>query len=67
MYIFSFQTDPKANTLRKSGYPSYDKLWKLFATNAATGGFQISPNTPDPNSDEEYALEEEIANERSCT
>ena len=67
MYIFSFQADPKANALQKSGCPNYDKLWQLFAANAAIGAFQISSNTPAPDSDEERALEEEIANERSHT
>ena len=67
MYIFSFQADPKANALQKSGCPSYDKLWQLFAANAATGAFQISSNTPAPDSDEEHALEEEIANEAHRT
>ena len=67
MYIFSFQADPKANALQKSGCPSYDKLWQLFAANAATGAFQISSNTPAPDSDEELALEEEIANEARHT
>ena len=67
MYILSFQADPKANALRKSGCPSYDKQRQLFAANAATGAFQISSNTPAPDSDEERALEEEIANERSHT
>ena len=67
MYIFSFQADSKANALRKSGCPSYDKQRQLFAANAATGAFQISSNTPAPDSDEERALEEEIANERSHT
>ena len=67
MYILSFQADPKANALWKSGCPSYDKLRQLFAANVATGAFQISSNTPAPDSDEERALEEEIANERSHT
>nr|POE54871.1 hypothetical protein CFP56_42040 [Quercus suber]POE69122.1 hypothetical protein CFP56_70691 [Quercus suber] len=67
MYIFSFQADPKANALRKSGCPTYDKLRQLFAANAAIGAFQISSNTLSLDSDEERALEEEIANERSRT
>ena len=61
MYILLFQVDHKANALRKSGCPSYDKLRQLFASNAATGAYQISSNTPTPDSDEERALEEEIA------
>ena len=67
MYILSFQADSKANALRKSGCPSYDKLRQLFASNAATGAYQISSNTPAPDSDEERALEEEIANEARRT
>ena len=67
MYILSFQADSKANALRKSGCPSYDKLWQLFASNAAIGAYQISSSTPAPNSDEERALEEEIANEAHRT
>ena len=67
MYILSFQADSKANALRKSGCPSYDKLWQLFAFNAAIGAYQISSNTPALDSDEERALEEEIANESRCT
>ena len=34
----------------------------MFATSTATGNLQISSNTPPLNSDEERALEEEIAN-----
>jgi len=67
MYILSFQVDHKANALRKSGCPNYDKLWQLFAPNAITGAFQISLNTLALNSDEEHALEEEIANETRRT
>ena len=67
MYILSFQADSKANALRKNGCPSYDKLRQLFASNAATGAYQISSNTPAPDSDEERALEEEIANEARRT
>ena len=67
MYILSFQADSKANALQKSGCPSYDKLRQLFASNAATSAYQISSNTPAPDSDEERALEEEIANEACRT
>ena len=67
MYILSFQADSKANALRKSGCPSYDKLRQLFASNAATSAYQISSNTPAPDSDEKRALEEEIANEARRT
>ncbi|XP_023889574.2 L10-interacting MYB domain-containing protein isoform X1 [Quercus suber] len=59
--------DPKANVLRKSGCPSYDKLQQLFAPNATTSAFQISLNTPTSDSDEEHALEEEITNEARRT
>ena len=67
MYILSFQADPKANALQKSGCPSYDKLWQLFAPNVAIDAFQISSNTPALDSDEEHALEEGIANEARRT
>ena len=67
MYILSFQADPKANALQKSGCPSYDKLWQLFAPNVAISAFQISSNTPALDSDEEHALKEEIANESHRT
>ena len=66
MYILSFQGDPKAPTLRKKGCPNYDKLRQLFALNTATGAFQISLNTPTPDSDEERALEE-LTNEAHRT
>ena len=67
MCILSFQADSKANALRKSGCPSYDKLRQLFASNAATSAYQISSNTPTADSDEERALEEEIINEARRT
>nr|POF23529.1 hypothetical protein CFP56_47956 [Quercus suber] len=57
------QGDSKATALRKKGCPNYEKLRQLFALNTATGSLQISSNTPTPNSDEEHALEEELANE----
>ncbi|KAK9984423.1 hypothetical protein SO802_033948 [Lithocarpus litseifolius] len=63
MYILSFQEDSKAAALRKKGCPNYEKLKQLFALNTATSSLQISSNTPTPNSDEERALEEELANE----
>ena len=67
MYILSFQGDSKAVALRKKGCPNYDKLKQLFAPNTATGSLQISLNTPTLDSDEECALEEELANEACCT
>ena len=48
--------------LRKHGCPDYPSLQQLFAPSTATGNLQISSNTPPLNSDEERALEEEIAN-----
>ena len=67
MYILSFQGDPKAPALRKKGCLNYDKQRQLFAPNTATGSLQISSNTPTPNSDEEHAPEEELANEARHT
>ena len=37
-------------------------MQQLFALSTATGNLQISSNTPPLNSDEERALEEELAN-----
>ena len=51
-----------AANLRKHGCPDYPSLQQLFAPSTATGNLQISSNTPPLNSDEERALEEEIAN-----
>ena len=67
MYILSFQGDPKALALRKKGCPNYDKLRQLFAPNTTIDSLQISSNMPTPDSDEERALEEELANEVRCT
>ena len=67
MYILSFQGDSKAIALQKKGCHNYDKLKQLFAPNIAIGSLQISSNTPTPDSDEERALEEELANEVRCT
>jgi len=67
MYKLSFQDDPKALALRKKGCPNYGKLRQLLAPNIATGALQISLNTPTPDSDEERALEEELANEAHHT
>ncbi|XP_075663957.1 L10-interacting MYB domain-containing protein-like [Castanea sativa] len=53
---------PKAANLRKNGCPNYDELKQLFAPSTATGALQISSNTPALDSDEERALEEEMAN-----
>ena len=67
MYILSFQGDPKALALWKKWCPNYDKLRQLFALNTATSYLQISSNTLVPNSDEEHALEEKLANEARRT
>ena len=67
MYILSFQEDSKAPTLRKKGCPNYDKMRQLFAPNIAIDSLQISSNTPTPDSDEEHAPEEELANEARHT
>ena len=67
MYILSFQEDSKAVALWKKGCPNYDKPKQLFAPNTATGSLQISLNTPTLDSDEECALEEELANEARRT
>ncbi|KAK9986894.1 hypothetical protein SO802_031845 [Lithocarpus litseifolius] len=48
--------------LRKQGCLNYDKLQQLFSPSIATGNLQISLNTPPLTSDEERALEEELAN-----
>nr|POE55592.1 hypothetical protein CFP56_68576 [Quercus suber] len=61
VWVHVAAADPKANALRKSGCPSYNKLRQLFALNAAIDAVQISSNTLAPDSDEERALEEEIA------
>ncbi|KAK9988613.1 hypothetical protein SO802_028852 [Lithocarpus litseifolius] len=45
-----------------AGCPNYPSLQQLFAPSTATGNLQISSNTPPLNSDEERALEEELAN-----
>ncbi|KAL0016518.1 hypothetical protein SO802_003587 [Lithocarpus litseifolius] len=51
-----------AANLRKQGCPDYPLLQQLFAPSTTTGNLQISSNTPPLNSDEERALEEELAN-----
>ncbi|KAK7820586.1 hypothetical protein CFP56_002781 [Quercus suber] len=59
--------DPKTTNLRKKGCPNYDKLKQLFAPSTTIGALQISSNTPALDSDEERALEEEMANEGDHT
>ncbi|XP_023923844.1 uncharacterized protein LOC112035250 [Quercus suber] len=59
--------DPKVPLLRKKGCPHYDKLRQLFASTTATGALQISSNTPAPDSNEERALKEALANDDHCT
>nr|POF27139.1 hypothetical protein CFP56_08514 [Quercus suber] len=56
-----------AANLRKQGCPDHDKLHQLFTPSTATGNLQISSNTPTLNSDEERALEEELANASAPT
>ncbi|KAK9994194.1 hypothetical protein SO802_023897 [Lithocarpus litseifolius] len=56
-----------AANLRKKGCPDYDKLKQLFAPSTATGHLQISSNTLALTSDEERALEEELANGGAAT
>ncbi|KAL0001158.1 hypothetical protein SO802_014939 [Lithocarpus litseifolius] len=67
VWVYVVVANPKATALQKSGCPSYEKLRQLFTPNAAIDAFQISSNTPAPDSDEECALEEEIANEARHT
>ncbi|KAF3973034.1 hypothetical protein CMV_003515 [Castanea mollissima] len=59
--------DQGAANLWKKGCPDYDKLKQLFALSTATGHLQISSNTPALTSDEERALEEELANDGAVT
>ena len=54
-----------AANLRKHGCPDYPSLQQLFSPSIATGNLQISSNTPPLNSDEERALEEELANDNA--
>ncbi|KAL0009003.1 hypothetical protein SO802_010505 [Lithocarpus litseifolius] len=63
----SSKGNPKAQNLRKKGCPNYDKLKQLFAPSTGTGALQIFSNTPALDSDEERALEEEMANEANPT
>ena len=62
MFPRTLQSNRGAANLRKQGCPDYPSLQQLFATSTATGNLQISSNTPPLNSDEERALEEELAN-----
>lgn len=62
MFPRTFQSNRGANSLRNKGCPDYPSLQQLFAPSTATGNLQISSNTPPLNSDEERALEEELAN-----
>ena len=58
----TLQGNRQAANLRKQGCLDYDKLQQLFAPSTVTGNLQISSNTPPLTSDEERALEEELAN-----
>ena len=62
MFPRTLQVNRGAANLRKAGCPDYPSLQHLFAPSTATGNLQISSNTPPLNSDEERALEEELAN-----
>ncbi|KAK9993715.1 hypothetical protein SO802_023418 [Lithocarpus litseifolius] len=62
-----WQGDRSAVNLQKKGCLNYDKLKQLFAPSTATGHLQISSYTPTLTSDEECALEEELANDVAAT
>ena len=62
MFPRTLQANRAAANLRKQGCPDYPSLQQLFSPSTATGNLQISLNTPPLNSDEERALEEELAN-----
>ena len=62
MFPRTLQGNRGAANLRKHGCPDYPSLQQLFAPSTATGNLQVSSNTPPLNSDEERALEEELAN-----
>ncbi|XP_075635874.1 uncharacterized protein LOC142608054 isoform X2 [Castanea sativa] len=64
---FCQEGDRGAANLWKKGCPDYDKLKQLFALSTTTGHLQISSNTPALTSDEERALEEELANDGAVT
>lgn len=57
------QGDRHTANLWKKVCPDYNKMKQLFAPSTVTGKLQISSNTPALNSDEELALEEELAND----
>ncbi|XP_065627292.1 G-type lectin S-receptor-like serine/threonine-protein kinase CES101 [Quercus suber] len=59
--------DRGAANLQKKGCLDYDNLKQLFAPCTATRHLQISSNTPALTSDEERALEEELANDVAAT
>ena len=62
MFLRTLQGNRGAANLRKHECPDYPSLQQLFAPSTTTGNQQISSNTPPLNSDEERAIEEEIAN-----
>ena len=62
MFPRTLQANRGAANLRKQGCPTYPSLQQLFTPSTTTGNLQISSNTPPLNSDEERALEEELAN-----
>nr|POE64180.1 hypothetical protein CFP56_68514 [Quercus suber] len=64
----NFQKEDRgAANLQKKGCLDYDNLKQLFAPCTATRHLQISSNTPALTSDEERALEEELANDVAAT
>ena len=62
MFPRTLQANRAAANLRKQECPDYPSLQQLFSPSTATRNLQISSNTPPLNSDEECALEEELAN-----
>ena len=62
MFPRTLQANRGAANLRKQGSPDYPSLQQLFTPSIANENLQISSNTPPLNSDEERALEEELAN-----
>ena len=62
MFPRTLQSNRGVANLRKQGCPDYPSLQQLFAPSTAIGNLQISSNTPPLNSDEERALEKELAN-----
>ena len=65
MFPRTLQANRVAINLRKQGCLDYLSLQQLFSPSIATGNLQISSNTPPLNSDEERALEEELANDNA--